>query len=147
MANTMDLLTELQNRAMVREFLGQALPNMQKDDAMRGELGVIKHPTGISTEKSITVGAPTKYYNIPLLVQGLGPEDIKKIVMNEASQDDWRRYYDNAIKRFHERGGEPKYFATVQQAEEAAKARSASKDESLQNTVPYNAGLFKYDFR
>ena len=41
--------------------------NLRKDDdPFRGELGMVFHPRGVSTEKSITVGGPGKFFNVPL---------------------------------------------------------------------------------
>ena len=135
--DTMEQLDRLYRLSKSREY----------DDPMRGELGVIHHPYGTSTEKSITVGAPTKYFNIPLMVQGLGREDIRKIVMEQASGDEMNKYVENALNRFRERGGSPEYYATIEQAIEAARNRSMSKNDNLENTVPYNAGVLDYRFR
>ena len=100
-------------------------PEEQKADALTGELGKVKESTEISitvTDSRLNDGKPT---NIPTLVKG--QVDVEKLAETLKPTNEQQEI---AIKRAAERvsaGAALPSFETIEQAVEAAKARSDAK--------------------
>lgn len=95
--------------------------------ALTGELGVFLNPDGShSTERSTTVQIDGKWVNIPMLVKGQDENAIRRILAGTPNKKD----YETAVRRAKERmklGQELPTYATLKDAESAARARSDSK--------------------
>jgi len=109
---------------------------LNSDSALTGELGVFSNPNGgESTEVSTTVTHPSlnggRPTNIPMLVEGQSPEAIQRILSFRPSQEDQAVAVRRAVER-QSSGQSLPWYDSIQLAEDAAKARSSSKQPTAQ---------------
>lgn len=125
--------------AMAAARVAQARPAT----ALEGELGAFLNPNGShSTEVSVTINDPRlnggRPTNIPLLVRGQSEAAIQRILAGQIGREE----VEVAIARAAERvagGLALPGYASIQEAERAASARSQEKGREMPGVVPVQA--------